>query len=1011
MAQTYTAFISYRHCPLDSAVAETLHKRIERYRIPRDLRKSGKKHLGVVFRDRDELPLSNNLTEDIYEALDNAEYLIVICTPETPKSMWVDREIQHFLEKHSHDRILTVLAAGTPEESIPKRITTIYGPDGAVVEQVEPLCAFLVDENEKKVLRNLHSEFLRLAAAILECPYDALKQRQKRYRTRRLIAACCAVGAVLLTIICLLVRWNLDVTQKNEEISAMNQQIQEQLHQTQLKESQALTLLSRDRLENGDRMGALETAMEALPDEETDRPFYAPAKTALEKALGLYHIGYHPDIRLEIPSGVGNLALSGDGRFAAGATQDGHLRCYDLYTGKPVWEVPKLDEYFVESFHFLPNQESVLCTTMGGNQYILDGKTGTLRFSYAFEKRSFPLDYAPDESQMAISDQDCVTFCSLLTEQTVRSVSVEENATPHPCEGAYNADGSRFLMLCAADFGAGEQLRMRLFDTVSGELLVDELLMSPQAEVWQENVTPLDDGGFFLSVSYEGQKVCVRISREGMLLDAGVFAFADDYRTDGTVLGVQQGEARQIGDSVYLISSGRFCQVDLNSCELVREHRLLSGHELCWVYEDGSYLVRNQDEEFQLYVPDDRGGFSLSRRWTCDFPLEYLAFIENDPDVFVSFGDAIQVIRWTGDPEDPLSAVQVLPHSLSGNLIYLPRFCGVYPSQSGENLLILDTDATVLGDERQYVYHIPTDTVTVIPSLPGHGAVFSGDEGKILSYQGLYDLQSAAGTALGEGVMTVCRNDRISGMPALSAAYRDGVLHWWQDGETHEESKNPWHTQAAEIRCVGQNGSVLLYGDGEMPYVLCDTKTGEWQQVNLPVQGPVLEALGRTSPLAAFACADGTLYLHDLAQGKQLFQLENVAYSCFAMVFLQDDTVLLLANQDGYTLVDLGTEKIRNHIFADFSYQGLGATYLMVQESADGSHLYISNALAETPGLVVETATWTLEWEIEGMLGYLPYYDAILCTDSEYTQLLLHPNLSTENLIEMGEKLLAGERD
>ena len=109
--------------------------------------------------------------------------------------------------------------------------------------------------------------------------------------------------------------------------------------------------------------------------------------------------------------------------------------------------------------------------------------------------------------------------------------------------------------------------------------------------------------------------------------------------------------------------------------------------------------------------------------------------------------------------------------------------------------------------------------------------------------------------------------------------------------------------------------------------------------------------------------------------------------------------------------MDLGTEKIRNHIFADFSYQGLGATYLMVQESADGSHLYISNALAETPGLVVETATWTLEWEIEGMLGYLPYYDAILCTDSEYTQLLLHPNLSTENLIEMGEKLLAGERD
>ena len=79
MANNYIAFISYRHLPLDTAVAEKLHKSIERYRVPKELRKSaGQKYLGRVFRDKEELPLSNDLTQDIYEALDASEFLIVV---------------------------------------------------------------------------------------------------------------------------------------------------------------------------------------------------------------------------------------------------------------------------------------------------------------------------------------------------------------------------------------------------------------------------------------------------------------------------------------------------------------------------------------------------------------------------------------------------------------------------------------------------------------------------------------------------------------------------------------------------------------------------------------------------------------------------------------------------------------------------------------------------------------------------------------------------------------------
>ena len=42
MKSRYIAFISYRHLPLDAQVAEKLHKKIERYRVPKELRRDPK---------------------------------------------------------------------------------------------------------------------------------------------------------------------------------------------------------------------------------------------------------------------------------------------------------------------------------------------------------------------------------------------------------------------------------------------------------------------------------------------------------------------------------------------------------------------------------------------------------------------------------------------------------------------------------------------------------------------------------------------------------------------------------------------------------------------------------------------------------------------------------------------------------------------------------------------------------------------------------------------------------
>ena len=88
VADRYDAFITYRRSiEHDRILAEALHSALEHYRTPRPLvRKGYPRALKAVFRDNDELAATSNLTRAVEEALDASRYLIVIASPDTPKS-------------------------------------------------------------------------------------------------------------------------------------------------------------------------------------------------------------------------------------------------------------------------------------------------------------------------------------------------------------------------------------------------------------------------------------------------------------------------------------------------------------------------------------------------------------------------------------------------------------------------------------------------------------------------------------------------------------------------------------------------------------------------------------------------------------------------------------------------------------------------------------------------------------------------------------------------------------
>jgi hypothetical protein len=113
----YWAFISYSS--KDRKYGEWLRQRLENYKIPADLRghefSDGAvlgEYLRPVFRDRDELPSSDNLGERIAETLKAARYLVVLCSPHSANSRWVNKEILDFRALGKERQILALIIDG-----------------------------------------------------------------------------------------------------------------------------------------------------------------------------------------------------------------------------------------------------------------------------------------------------------------------------------------------------------------------------------------------------------------------------------------------------------------------------------------------------------------------------------------------------------------------------------------------------------------------------------------------------------------------------------------------------------------------------------------------------------------------------------------------------------------------------------------------------------------------------------------------------------------------------------
>ncbi|HJP97533.1 MAG TPA: toll/interleukin-1 receptor domain-containing protein [Rhodanobacteraceae bacterium] len=228
---TYRAFISYSH--RDKAWADWLHKALEIYRVPSRLVGTETAHgkiprrLIPIFRDRDELASADSLAEKVNTALARSENLVVICSPASAASRWVNEEVLAYKRMGRGNRIFCLIVGGEPNASdmpgreaeecfCPALRFKLDASGQPTADPTEPIAADARPGKDSKP-----NAKLRLIAGMLDVGFDALKQREQRRQIQRMtaIAVCVMAATIVLAIFALVSRHRAVIAQQEAVVA------------------------------------------------------------------------------------------------------------------------------------------------------------------------------------------------------------------------------------------------------------------------------------------------------------------------------------------------------------------------------------------------------------------------------------------------------------------------------------------------------------------------------------------------------------------------------------------------------------------------------------------------------------------------------------------------------------------------------------------------------------------------------------------------------------------------
>lgn len=192
----YAAFISYNSA--DREVARKLQRALESYSIPKAVRGKATRagvvgeRIGKVCRDRTDFKTGESLNAALIEALDKSSSLVVLCSPDSARSKWVNAEIEHFQKTGRAARIFP-LVVRTDESRI---VVNSFPPALRRTDGDEAIAADLQEAGD-----GWHDGVLKILASVLDVDFDALRQRAlEAARRRARVAYGVAAGMAALSV-------------------------------------------------------------------------------------------------------------------------------------------------------------------------------------------------------------------------------------------------------------------------------------------------------------------------------------------------------------------------------------------------------------------------------------------------------------------------------------------------------------------------------------------------------------------------------------------------------------------------------------------------------------------------------------------------------------------------------------------------------------------------------------------------------------------------------------------
>lgn len=461
----YFAFISYKS--EDTEWAIWVQHELEHYHLPTSYngRTDVRQELRPVFRDMDELS-AGNLPEQIKQALEDSQNLIVICSPQAASSPWVNQEVETFISLGRTDRIFPFVVEGdSPKEFFPPALLDL------------PRSEERLGGNVSKNGRD--AAFVKVVAGMLGVGFDSL--------------------------------WNRYEKEKAEEERKIREQRDHLLKiQSKFLAEKALSLIS-----DGDHFTARAILLDALPInlDNPSRPYVPKTEFALRKAM------QYQGAKISHPNKVSYSVFSPDGTKLVSACEDHNVYIWDLLTGT---QINKLYGHtgIVNSANYSTDGKLIVSASEDWTIRIWDSKNGDcIRVMHLPGYRVNYANFSPDGKRIVSASIDKKGRvwdadngkCILLLEGHSAEINFAE----------FNHAGDRIITV-------SKDHTIRIWDAISGlcQLVIDghdDIVNTGTFSLDDKLVlSASNDGATIIWDSYTGEQV--RKFKNGDAVSSAVFS-------------------------------------------------------------------------------------------------------------------------------------------------------------------------------------------------------------------------------------------------------------------------------------------------------------------------------------------------------------------------------------------------------------------------------------------------------------------------------------------------------